>query len=327
MTSTQRDRLAPALAARAQQRHRQQRGGRARRATGTLPSTPLLDDAARLLITLCYQRPVCSMTMLADLLEVTATCIGDTVNQTREALQDHSHPSGAAPVRFPTAQALHAFQDTDTRPTRTQIHKAAVPPSPDQNQPPDLQQLTERLAPRQPAQAERLSYQRPRGRDRPAPPAALPPEDQQPRTRPCGRPLPAPTVHDGRPRRPARGLPVLDRQRHPPDPPAPRTGRAHIHTGTNPLPHRHRTPGLGDALDRPREHRHVDTLIPYGFTSSETSWLGCLEVRRRWWRRRSAPSSPSPPPLRSSTSSTRSSPCFSPSSPRSPPWWPTPART
>ena len=49
MTSTQRDRLAaalaPAQAARAQQRHRQQRGGRARRATGTLPSTPLLDDA------------------------------------------------------------------------------------------------------------------------------------------------------------------------------------------------------------------------------------------------------------------------------------------
>src|SRR5512132_2030621 len=101
-----------------------------------MTSTPLLDDAARLLITLCYQRQVCSMTVLADLLEVTATCIGDTVNQTREALQDHSHPSGAAPVRFPTAQALHAFLDTDTRPTRTQIHKAAVPPSPDQNQPP-----------------------------------------------------------------------------------------------------------------------------------------------------------------------------------------------
>jgi hypothetical protein len=31
-----------------------------------------LDDAARLLITLCYQRQVCSMTVLSDLLEVTA---------------------------------------------------------------------------------------------------------------------------------------------------------------------------------------------------------------------------------------------------------------
>ena len=60
MTSTELQRLAtapaPAQAARAPQRHSQQRGGRARRATGTLPSKPLLDDAARLLITLLYQR-------------------------------------------------------------------------------------------------------------------------------------------------------------------------------------------------------------------------------------------------------------------------------
>jgi hypothetical protein len=80
-----------------------------------------LDDAARLLITLCYQRQVCSMTVLADLLEVTATCIGDTVNQTREALQDHSHTFGAAPLRFPTVHALRAFLDTDTGPARTRI--------------------------------------------------------------------------------------------------------------------------------------------------------------------------------------------------------------
>ena len=91
------------------------------------------------------------MTVRADLLEVTATCIGDTVKQTREALQDHGHTCGAAPVRFPTAQALCAFLDTDTRPVRTGISR------------PDLQQLTERLAPRQPAQAQRLSYQQPRG--------------------------------------------------------------------------------------------------------------------------------------------------------------------
>jgi hypothetical protein len=120
MTSTELQRLAaalaPAQAARAPQRHSQQRGGRARRATGNLRSKPLLDDAARLLVTLCYQRQVCSMNVLADLLEVTATCIGDTVTQTREALEDHGHTFGAAPVRFPTAQALRAFLDTDTRP-------------------------------------------------------------------------------------------------------------------------------------------------------------------------------------------------------------------
>jgi hypothetical protein len=62
MTSTELERLAatlaPAQAARALQRHRQQRGGRARRATGNLPSKPLLDDAASLLVTLLYQRQV-----------------------------------------------------------------------------------------------------------------------------------------------------------------------------------------------------------------------------------------------------------------------------
>ena len=41
------------------------------------------------------------MNVLSDLLEVTATCVGDTVKQTREALEDHGHTCGATPVRFP----------------------------------------------------------------------------------------------------------------------------------------------------------------------------------------------------------------------------------
>jgi predicted DNA-binding protein YlxM (UPF0122 family) len=164
MTSTELERLtaalAPAQAARARQRHSQQRGGRARRATGNLRSKPLFDDAARLLITLLYQRQVCSMNVLSDLLEVTATCVGDTVKQTREALEDHGHTCGATPVRFPTAQALRAFLDTDTRPARTQLLEQLSHPALTGISRPDLQQLTERLAPRQRAQAERLSYQR-----------------------------------------------------------------------------------------------------------------------------------------------------------------------
>src|SRR6516164_7876969 len=60
--------LAPAQAARAQQRYSQQRGGRARRARGNLRAKPLFGDAARLLLTLLYQRQVCSMNVLADLL-------------------------------------------------------------------------------------------------------------------------------------------------------------------------------------------------------------------------------------------------------------------
>ena len=53
--------LAPLQAARAQQRYSQQRGGRARRATGNIRARPLFDDAARLLLTILYQRQVCSM--------------------------------------------------------------------------------------------------------------------------------------------------------------------------------------------------------------------------------------------------------------------------
>src|SRR5512132_1321410 len=68
MTCTELERLAaaiaPAQAARAQQRRSEQRGGRARRATGNLRSKPLFDDAARLLLTLLYQRQVCSMKVL-----------------------------------------------------------------------------------------------------------------------------------------------------------------------------------------------------------------------------------------------------------------------
>jgi hypothetical protein len=56
----------------------------------------MFDDAARLLITLLYQRQVCSMRVLGDLLEVTATCIGDTIKQTRPALEDHGHTISAA---------------------------------------------------------------------------------------------------------------------------------------------------------------------------------------------------------------------------------------
>ena len=49
------------------------------------------------------------MNVLADLLEVTATCIGDLVKETREILEDHGHHPGVAPVRFTTCDALLAF--------------------------------------------------------------------------------------------------------------------------------------------------------------------------------------------------------------------------
>jgi Rhodopirellula transposase DDE domain len=152
--------LAPLQAARAQQRYSEQRGGRARRAAGNLRARPLFDDPARVLLTLLYQRQACSMNVLADLLEVTATCIADLVRETREALEDYGHPTGTVPVRFPTAQALRAFLDSHTPPQRAQIVDQLSDPALTGLNRPGLQELIQRLAPLQAAQAERLSYQR-----------------------------------------------------------------------------------------------------------------------------------------------------------------------
>jgi hypothetical protein len=152
--------LAPLQAARAQQRYSQQRDGRARRAAGKLRGTPLFDDPARVLLTLLYQRQACSMNVLADLLEVTATCIADLVKETREILEDHGHATGTAAARFPTAQALRAFLDSDTRPERTRITEQLSHPVLTGLSRPGLQDLIRRLAPLQAAQAERFSYQR-----------------------------------------------------------------------------------------------------------------------------------------------------------------------
>ncbi|MBO0875942.1 MAG: hypothetical protein J2P19_21380 [Pseudonocardia sp.] len=153
--------LAPAQAARAQQRYAEQRGGRARRATGKLRGgKPLFDDAARVLLTLIYQRQVCSMNLLADLLEVSAFCIGQLVKETREVLEDHGHNPGDAAVRFPTADALLAFLDHDIHPACTGIIQTLSDPALTGMSHDQLRELTQRLAPRQAAQTERLSHKR-----------------------------------------------------------------------------------------------------------------------------------------------------------------------
>jgi len=100
------------------------------------------------------------MNVLADLLEVTATCIGDLVRETREVLEDHGHNPGAAPVRFATAEALLEFPDNDHLPARTTVIERLSHPALTGLTLRQLHDLTSRLAMRQSAQAERLSYQR-----------------------------------------------------------------------------------------------------------------------------------------------------------------------
>ena len=153
-------RLASAQAARTQQRYSEQRGGRARRATGKVRHKPLFDDSARLLLTLLYQRQVCSMNVLAELLEVTATCIGDHIKETREVLNDHRYDPGVASIRFATAADLLTFLDSDLRSARTTIIERLSHPALTGLTRNELHTLTQRLAARQAAQAERLGHQR-----------------------------------------------------------------------------------------------------------------------------------------------------------------------
>src|SRR4030095_11798396 len=186
--------LAPAQAARTQQRYAEQRGGRARRVAGKLRGRPLFDDAARLLLTLVYQRQICSMTVLADLLEVTDTCIGSLVHETSEVLEDHAHNPGIASVRFATAHNLLAFLDQDLRPAQTAtIHTLSAPTLTGMSRQ-EPHQLTQRLTPRQAGHAHTP------GPPPPPPPPAPPGHDPQ---GPAPAP-PAPHAPPGRPRRAAR---------------------------------------------------------------------------------------------------------------------------
>jgi transposase len=130
------------------------------RLTG-ITSTDLQQLAAVIaLLTLVYQRQVCSMTVLADLLEVTDTCIGSLVHETREVLEDHAHNPGIASVRFATAHDLLAFLDQDLRPARTAIIHTLSDPTLTGMSRQELHQLTQRLTPRQAAHAERRTHQR-----------------------------------------------------------------------------------------------------------------------------------------------------------------------
>src|SRR3954453_23374958 len=100
--------LAPAQAAQAAQRRFEQRGGPRRRAAGA-GSTGLLTDTDRVLVTVVYQRQLCSMNVLSDLLGVNANSIGQAIADIRQLLADHGRTIPASTLRFATVEALMAF--------------------------------------------------------------------------------------------------------------------------------------------------------------------------------------------------------------------------
>ena len=260
--------LAPLQAARSQERCSEQRGGRARRATGNQRAKPLFDDSARLMLTLLYQRQVCSMKLLADMLEVTPTCIGHLVAETRRVLEDHSHQPGYASSRFTTATTLMAFLDTAETPTRTRIMERLSHPRLTGMSRAELDELTRRLGPRQAAQVERASYQR-RGADRqPGSRGGVFPQKLGDRERVVVALLylrklcTLDVLADAAGRREQ----VLDRELRPRDPTPAHGRRTSPAPSHHPLPHRPRP-----ACRCRRRSRHTDKLILYGFTSSATS--------------------------------------------------------
>ncbi|SDZ26459.1 Rhodopirellula transposase DDE domain-containing protein [Geodermatophilus africanus] len=147
--------LAPAQAAQAAQRRFEQRGGPRRRAAGA-GSTGLLTDADRVLVTVVYQRRLCSMNVLSDLLGVNANSIGQAIADTRALLAEHGRTITASTLRFATAEALMAFASSSgEEPMRPRLAERLADPALTGMTRADLAALTERIVPVLAARAER----------------------------------------------------------------------------------------------------------------------------------------------------------------------------
>ena len=109
--------LAPAQRARAEQRFFEQRGGPRRQAKGN-HGRPLLTDAAKILITVIYQRQVCSQLVLSEMLEVNECSIGKAITETGGLLAERRRMIAPAVLRFTSASALRDFLATGIPPAR-----------------------------------------------------------------------------------------------------------------------------------------------------------------------------------------------------------------
>src|SRR4051794_3359037 len=147
--------LAPAQAAQAAQRRFEQRGGPRRRAAGA-GSTGLLTEADRVLVTIVYQRQLCSMNVLSDLLGVNANSIGQAIADTRALLAEHGRTIAASTLRLASAEALRAYASSSgPEPARPRLAERLADPALTGMTRADLAALTERIVPVLPARAER----------------------------------------------------------------------------------------------------------------------------------------------------------------------------
>lgn len=159
--------LAPAQAARSEQRCFEQRGGPRRQAKGS-HGRPLLTDAGKVLITVIYQRQICSQRVLSQMLGVSPYPIGKAITETASMLARHKHTVPPAVLRFTSAAALRAFLDAGTKPARPDRLAVLGDPVLTGMSREDLAKLTGRLSVKQAAEAERRKYQQRGGERHPA---------------------------------------------------------------------------------------------------------------------------------------------------------------
>jgi hypothetical protein len=154
------EKLAPAQRAQAAQRHFEQRGGPRRRARGA-GSKRILTPADGVLITVVYQRQVCSQKVLGELLGLSDMTIGMVIAETRQLLGENGVQISPATLRFTTAAALRDYAASDQPlPDRSRILQLLSHPDLTGIPPADLAAMTARVRKVLEARGERHRHRR-----------------------------------------------------------------------------------------------------------------------------------------------------------------------
>ncbi len=154
------EKLAPAQQAQGAQRRFEQRGGPRRRARGA-GSKRILTPADAVLITLIYQRQVCSQKVLGELLGISDMTIGLLISETRQLLGENDIQIAPTTLRFKTAAELRDYADSDRPlPERSRIPQLLAHPALTGMPPADLAAMTARVCTVLEARGERHRHRR-----------------------------------------------------------------------------------------------------------------------------------------------------------------------
>jgi Rhodopirellula transposase DDE domain/Helix-turn-helix of DDE superfamily endonuclease len=154
------DQLAPAQHAQAAQRRFEQRGGPRRRARGA-GSTRILTPADAVLITVVYQRQVCSQKVLGELLGVSDMPIGLIISETRQLLGENDIQISPATLRFKTAAELRDYATSErSLPERSRTPQLLAHPELTGMPPAELAAMTARVRKVLQARGERHRHRR-----------------------------------------------------------------------------------------------------------------------------------------------------------------------